>query len=143
MLPFEPQALEALRARLPAALSCVYDTQAVERGDIVRPGALRKHVFDCIDGMRCIVSLDRQWSGNVYLHMSFSTTQPESSLPSFLQRMEQLVVDFWPDTILLAIQQFMTAHAVHVIYEPPSEWKRFYAVCAPSDAPQKTDSSAG
>ena len=130
-----------MRARLPVALSCVYNVQDVERGTVKRPGELRQHVFDFEDGIRCIASLDRQTDGHVYLHMSFSLTDWHGmNLPQFFGRVEQIAVDFWPDTILLPVQQFMTPRAVHVIYDPPHDWKRFYEVCASTP---KTASSAG
>jgi hypothetical protein len=141
MLPNQPEKLEDMRKRLPAALSCVYNAEDIERGVGQRPGEKRQHVFDFEDGIRCIASLDRQPDGHIYLHMSFSTIDWHGqSLPAFFARVEQIPVDFWPDTILLAVQQFMTPRAVHVIYDPPHDWKRFYEVCAGTP---KTASSAG
>jgi len=141
MLPNQPEKLEVMLKRLPAALSCVYNAQDIERGLGQRPGEKRQHVFDFEDGIRCIASLDRQTDGRVYLHMSFSTVDWNGlSLPGFFARVEQIPVDFWPDTILLPVQQFMTPRAVHVIYDPPADWKRFYEVCASTP---KTASSAG
>lgn len=141
MLPNQPEKLEVMRTRLPQALSVVYDAAEIEAGRGQRPGELRQHVFDFEDGIRCTVSLDRQTDGHVYLHLSFGAADWTClSLPLFLGRVEQIAVDFWPDTILLAVQQFMTPRAVHVIYDPPCAWKRFYEVCASTP---KTASSAG
>lgn len=145
MLPNEPESLDSMKARLDAALSVVYDAAEIEAGRGKRPGELRQHVFDFEDGIRCIASLDRQINGHVYLHMSFSTIDWHGlSLPGFFARVEQIPTDFWPDQILLPMQQFMTERAVHVIFDPPPSWKRFYETCAKTHDPApKTGSSAG
>ena len=141
MLPNQPEKLDSMRARLPLALSVVYKAEEIEAGRGTRPGELRQHVFDFEDGIRCIVSLDRQPNSHVYLHMSFSTIAWEGqSLPAFFARVEQIPVDFWPDQILLPVQQFMTPRAVHVIFDLPSSWKQFYEVC--NAVTLKTGSSA-
>lgn len=145
MLPNQPESLEVMRERLPKALSVVYDAAEIEAGRGQRPGELRQHVFDFEDGIRCIASLDRQPNGHVYLHMSFSTIDWHGqSLPAFFARVEQIPTDFWPDQILLPMQQFMTPRAVHVIFDPPPSWKQFYETCAKlHEGTPKTGSSAG
>ena len=70
MLPFKPQAIEVLRSRYPAALRKVFDcTKGVPRP---RPGELYSQVFDCDDGIRLIISRDRETESDVYLHLSAS-----------------------------------------------------------------------
>lgn len=70
MLPFKPQPIEALKARYPAALRKVFDcTKGLPRP---RPGELYSQVFDCGDGIRLIVSRDRESESDIYLHVSAS-----------------------------------------------------------------------
>jgi len=70
MLPFKPQAIETLKARYPAALRKVFDcTKGIPRP---RPGELYSQVFDCEDGIRLIVSRDRETESDVFLHLSAS-----------------------------------------------------------------------
>lgn len=72
MLPFKPESMEALRSRYHAALVPVFDCRkGVPRP---RPGELRGHVFDCADGLRLIVSRDRESDAELFLHLSASLT---------------------------------------------------------------------
>lgn len=73
MLPFQPEPLTALRARYAAALVTVFDCRkGVPRP---RPGELRGHVFDCEDGLRLIISRDRESDSGLFLHLSASLTR--------------------------------------------------------------------
>lgn len=132
-----------MRARLPAALSLIYDTEEIEAGRGTRPGEQRQHVFDFEDGVRCILSLDAYPAEKpclpkrVMLHMSFSS-HGGINFMEFFNRVEAIPAEFWPDTVLLPVQQFMTPYAVHVVFDIPRDWKRFYEVSTP-----KTASSAG
>jgi len=138
MLPFEPERLESMRARLPAALSVVYEAGAVSLGG-QRPGELRQHVFDFEDGVRCVFSLDRD-GPITFLHMSFSCQEwTKLQLISFLNRVEAIPVEFWPDTLLLELKRFQTPRAVHVAFEIPPGWDRFFKVC---ESTPRTGSSA-
>ena len=70
MLPFRPEPIEKLKARYPAALRKVFDcTKGVPRP---RPGELYSQVFDFGDGIRLIVSRDRESESDIYLHLSAS-----------------------------------------------------------------------
>lgn len=70
MLPFKPQPIDTLKARYPAALRKVFDcTKGVPRP---RPGELYSLVFDCEDGIRLIISRDRETESDVFLHVSAS-----------------------------------------------------------------------
>lgn len=83
MLPFLPESLDKLRERYQSALVPVFDCRrGVPRP---RPGELRGHVFDCHDGMRLIVSRDRESERELYLHLSASFV-PGSDLYRSLER---------------------------------------------------------
>jgi hypothetical protein len=58
VLPFKPETIEDLRARYQSALTTIFDIAEIEAGG-VRPGQLRRHVFDCEDGIRLLISRDR------------------------------------------------------------------------------------
>jgi len=94
-MPNQPEALDVMRARLPLALSVVYKAEEIEAGRGTRPGELRQHVFDFEDGIRCIVSLDRQPNSHVYLHMSFTRLRGRAELARFLRRGADSS-GFWP-----------------------------------------------
>lgn len=70
MLPFQPEPLSQLRARYQAALITIQDCR--ERIPDPLPSELREHVFDCKDGLRLIVSRDRETEVGFYLHLSAS-----------------------------------------------------------------------
>jgi len=110
-----------MKARLPAALTTVYD--ANDSGP--RPGEQRKQVFDFEDGVRCVVSIDHNSEANV-LHLSFSCQDwTKLQVIEFLNRIEAIPVEFWPDMLLLELRRFQTSCAIHVIYEVPL----FFKVC--------------
>lgn len=106
MLPFQPETLEAIKRRLPAAY-CMSEC----------PGGLREHVFDFEEGVRCIISLQKV--DEIYLHVSFSPHK-SCSLPVFLQRVDQIPTELWPDTILVEVWSNMTNRAIHCFYKVPS-----------------------
>lgn len=83
MLPFLPETIESHRTRYQSALKAVFDCRyGIPRP---RPGELRGHVFDCQDGMRLIVSRDRESDTDTYLHLSASF-HPGSYLYSQLKK---------------------------------------------------------
>lgn len=69
-LPFEPRPLDELRARYPAAVERVFDYRF--GFPAVWPSQLRAHVFDFEDGLRVMVSRDREEEDGTYLHVSAS-----------------------------------------------------------------------
>lgn len=73
MLDHEPQSLEELRARYPAALEYLYIVDPLVRDPeaIIRPGECRANVFDFADGTRLIVSRER-FRNQIVLHVSAS-----------------------------------------------------------------------
>ena len=103
VLPFEPQPVSILRARLVAALAEPVDVLGLLAGHGARPGELRQHVLDCEDGMRLIVSRDRMLDDTVQIHLSASINQP-SALWNALARQRKPVRRF----ILLAEQRWRT-----------------------------------
>ena len=120
MLPFEPENLEALRARLPAALKARYDVEAVARKVGRRPGELREHVFDFDDGIRCIVSIDFYRNDPPLLHLSVGVQEgTKLNFGEFLVRAENLASQLWPDTLLLLRERVLTKQAIHVSYDVP------------------------
>jgi len=72
MLPNEPRPVAELKARYRAALAHTYDQRAVVEGGCIRPGEVRANVFDFDDGLRLIVSRERDATGRVWLHYSAS-----------------------------------------------------------------------
>ena len=71
-LPFNPEPLVALQARYPRALEVVYDQQEIaERGGI-RPGQVPANIFDFDDGLKLIVSRERDLDDDAILHLCAS-----------------------------------------------------------------------
>ena len=58
ILPQEPETLEHMKARFPAALKDRIDVEIVKNHPETAPSKKRKHVFDYADGMRLIASTD-------------------------------------------------------------------------------------
>lgn len=140
MLPFEPEKLESMRARLPQALSVVYNYEIIESGG-QRPGEQRQHVFDFEDGIRCILSVDEGQQTPRHLHMSFSLHDYNwMTVAQFMHRMNVIPTEFWPDTILVTIARFQTPRAIHFAFEYPSSFMPFLKLCGEK---QKTVSFAG
>ena len=75
MLPFQPEPVESLRARYPAAVAEVIDIESVGLGTQVQPGRQRRHVFDFDRGVRLIVSREFFPDGRHALHLSASPQQ--------------------------------------------------------------------
>ena len=74
-LPFCPQTPEELASRFDRALDQVYTLDEVQPG-VCAPGMNRDHVFDYPDGMRVIVSLDRDpWFAPAFLHVSLGAIE--------------------------------------------------------------------
>jgi len=71
MLPHEPETIEQMKARFPAAIAEPVDIDEVIEGTAPTPGKDRKHVFDFEDGMRVIISIDVS-SEERFLHLSAS-----------------------------------------------------------------------
>jgi hypothetical protein len=116
MLPFQPETLEALRARLPQAVAKVQQLDA-------RVGMLRQHVFDFQDGVRCIISVDGIEKNAPSLHLSFSMTPGSLDFIRFLNRVEAIPVELWPDTLLVLQQNVPSSCALHSFFEIPPAWK--------------------
>ena len=123
MLKFKPESLEAIRVRLPKALSRRFDVDAIYSAKAQRPGEIRDHVLD-MDNIRCIVSVDYQGTRHeAYLHLSCSSTlDTELTLEQFLERAEGMATLFWPDTVLVLFNKLATPKAIHFFYKLPTEF---------------------
>lgn len=71
-LPHEPQDLGALRRRYPSAIADLIEAAHVADGRARPPSERRRHVFDCADGLRLIISRDRYGPGRIGVHVSAS-----------------------------------------------------------------------
>jgi len=90
MQPFNPQPVDQLRAKFPAAIRIVYDWTARVRhsmspqlGDLVNPvsykeGPPSENVFDFPDGLRLIITMDKE-GPEVFLHIS-AGAQPNTKV---------------------------------------------------------------
>lgn len=88
MHPFNPQPIEQLRERFPIALRTIYDWESGFRLTAAGPGIVNpeaykegppsENVFDFGDGLRLIVTLDREGT-DVFLHIS-AGAQPGSAV---------------------------------------------------------------
>jgi hypothetical protein len=78
-LPYEPEPLEALRARYAAALEPLYDQLSVASERQPVPSGLRPHVLDGEDGLRLMVSREQTPDGRIVIHLSASI-HPASAL---------------------------------------------------------------
>ena len=122
-LPFIRESLDSIRKRLPKALTVVYDAQNILDGG-KRPGQLRENVFDSEDGIRTIISLDKDGKTGVpVLHMSFSL-DPSSTLQleQFFDATASMHTVLWPDTFLKFIARTGTSIAIHIFYEAPASF---------------------
>lgn len=57
-LPFEPESIESMRARVPAAIAEAVNPLTIAKGEKPVPGYDRKHIFDFECGIRMILSHD-------------------------------------------------------------------------------------
>ncbi len=114
-IPFKPEPDEALKARVYAAAADVYDILEVAKDLSTTPSKKPKHVFDFVDGMRLIISRDREGKhGPAHLHLSMSfekgtllynrlkgaaaagATVPVDSRPILKDHLERLGIALWP-----------------------------------------------
>lgn len=72
MVPTTPEPMAALRARYAAALTRLYDHDAVTEGEQPRPGNQPAHVFDALNGVRLIISREQTPDGRRGIHVSAS-----------------------------------------------------------------------
>lgn len=123
-LPFRPESLESLQARYPQALARIWDISQIEAG-WDRLALHQEHLFDCEDGMRLLITLDRANSGVVFEHVSASLSEQGTfydwlkSCPSrvrFLVFMEH-ALEWWSEisrkTTPVEFIGFSPAHVPH------------------------------
>jgi hypothetical protein len=70
-IPVNPQSYETLKARFPECLKVRWDAAKIQREGGDRPGLHPEYVFDTLDGLRLIVSVDTLPNDPV-LHISAS-----------------------------------------------------------------------
>jgi hypothetical protein len=71
MLPFEPELVETMRLRYADAVKDIVDIGKIVKNHIEPPSKKREHVFDFYDGLRLIISRDRDGL-KTFLHFSAS-----------------------------------------------------------------------
>lgn len=71
-VPWTPQPLAQLSARYLAAIAPFVDHRDARRADFEPPSGDPRHVFDCEDGLRLIVSRERCLDGREGVHISAS-----------------------------------------------------------------------
>lgn len=71
-IPHVAESIEAQRLRYLNAIADVFDIEAMNLGTVMRPGELRRCVFDSADGLRLIVSREAGACVGRYLHVSAS-----------------------------------------------------------------------
>jgi hypothetical protein len=86
-VPWNPEAVDTLRARYAAALVNLYDHRAIAAGRQPRPGNHPRQVFDFQDGLRLIISRDRQADQRTGIFVSGSIV-PGTPLEEWLRAQE-------------------------------------------------------
>ena len=136
-IPFEPEPLSSLQARYPDAIAFVYDGDAIRERHAIRPGEVRRNIFDCDDGLRLIVSVERTEALGTYLHLSASMQNecalaerlrpvrdrvgPKAAMEHFRHEAEERFAAISGDTAPLEFLRF-TDHCVpHWCREMPAE----------------------
>ena len=73
-LPFEPEPLDSLVSRFPAAVAEEFDSEQILllacAGTFPPPSSSRKHVFDFLCGLRMIATAERLPTGRRFIHLS-------------------------------------------------------------------------
>jgi hypothetical protein len=122
-LPQEPESLEKMKARFPAALAEFVDVEEVGRNPAKAPGKNRKHVFDFADGMRLVVSTDII-EKKVLVHISVSGDARYAK--SIHNSQEEFDEDLWLRLAALlghrppsSVQHFLSNSGVfHLFFRP-------------------------
>ena len=83
-VPWTPQTVDALQARYAAALVELYDHRAIAARRQRRPGIHPHQVFDFSDGLRLIISRDRQRDQRTGIFVSGSIV-PQTALEERLK----------------------------------------------------------
>jgi hypothetical protein len=110
-----------MRERVQHAIDRVYD--ATSQFDTLRPGEQRENVFDFEDGVRAIISIDSV-KDNPFLHCSYSlSSESKLTMWQFVDHVETIPNQLWPDTVLTLMHCFATQRAFHFIYSIPQAWK--------------------
>lgn len=117
---FKPEPYEVLRKKLPKALSLIYDVdELLKLPPKARPTAQREHIFDFLEGIRMLVTIDHDVTTKPaeLVHVSFSFNPASfKTLKAFERRIQGIMDDMFPqDRVLL--RRDMSDSAVHFGYE--------------------------
>ncbi|MDB5294086.1 MAG: hypothetical protein JWO31_69 [Phycisphaerales bacterium] len=118
-LPFRPEPIEALVARLPAALREVVRAEFCRRFPAEAPSKKRAHVFDLIDRgqpYRIVVSLDHERQLGRFLHVSISRPDGPPS-PVAAQR---LLHGLLGPCVLYLRDETVRGSVRHFSFKPPA-----------------------
>lgn len=109
MMPFEPEKLEALRARFPKALLRLWYVDHAPLPGEPAPYNTREHVFDFEDGLRLIISKDRDAGGEPrhdivgHIHVSASvipgTMMLEWCKREYMKHAHVFFTETWPHKV--------------------------------------------
>lgn len=121
MIPFEPESMESIRARLPKALQPSFD--------LARPSTIqinwRVHMFDLEEGFRVMVTREKSVVGKaVYhnLHVSVSTPAGRPPGPQFADRVNRIPGEFFPDLELELKYKFASDTSMQFFFGVPKEF---------------------
>ena len=120
MIPINPEPIEALRARLPAALVDTYSVEFCRRFPNEGPGKKPEHVFDFDTGervVRAIVSIDVPSKGGPVLHVSVSSS--DGHVPSLTQAFWVYAQLRGPGVSKLR-GGLATCRCTHLFFDPPA-----------------------
>lgn len=85
MLPFEPEPIDALRARYPQAVALIFALDLMRSSSPPWPGSLRSQVFDCQDGLRLVVYRQKTGRHPLNFHV-LASAPPESAIMEAIYR---------------------------------------------------------
>lgn len=120
MIPFEPESMESIRARLPKALQPSFDLTKPEVRII-----WRNHTFDLEEGFRVLVTREKSVVGKaVYhnLHVSVSTPAGRPPGPQFAARVNQIPGEFFPGFELELKYKFASDTSMQFFFGVPKEF---------------------
>jgi hypothetical protein len=115
MMRFQPESFLQNRQRFPDALKPVYKLHLVQAGLDPVPGTLRKHVFDFLNGVRLILSVDQVNDEPPTVHWSFGLAggKPTVEIPDVyaLQTFARaLIKEWWTEDEPVETQQTRKAY---------------------------------
>jgi hypothetical protein len=116
MLLFQPENVDALKARFEKALTPIYTMDGLRKG-VPRPYEQRKHVFDYDDGTRLVVSHE-MLGKRVYLHCTGSMDRRCQIRSENFDNVCYTKICALAGRTLKVQQTDNEEHAVHLLLEP-------------------------